>query len=163
MYKRQPKDSSFSTPVLANLNGRRVFYAGTGDGNVVCVDVRTGQPLWRFQTSQGGVNSSVVIHDGVLVTIHGKENIDAAEEGRMTGIKLPTTLAAPGEPQVILKDKDPKIADGKDWELWRHLFAMFTSSPAMADGRVYQFTKTGVLVCVDAKTGKVHYLSLIHI
>ncbi|HCU87944.1 MAG TPA: hypothetical protein DGP39_10460 [Verrucomicrobiales bacterium] len=152
-----PKDSSFSTPVLANLNGRRVFYAGTGDGNVVCVDVRTGQPLWRFQASQGGVNSSVVIHDGVLVTIHGKENIDAAEEGRMIGLKLPTTLAAPGEAQVILKDKDLKIADGKGWELWRHLFAMFTSSPALADGRVYQFTKTGVLVCVDAKTGKVHY------
>ena len=97
-----PKDSSFSTPVLANLNGRRVFYAGTGDGNVVCVDVRTGQPLWRFQASQGGVNSSVVIHDGVLVTIHGKENIDAAEEGRMLGLKLPPTLAAPSEEQVLL-------------------------------------------------------------
>ena len=56
-----PKDSSFSTPVLANVGARRVFYAGTGDGNVVCVDVRTGQPLWRFQLSHGGVNSSVVL------------------------------------------------------------------------------------------------------
>ena len=27
----------------------------------------------------------MVIHDGVLVSIHGKENIDAAEEGRMIG------------------------------------------------------------------------------
>ena len=44
-----PKDSSFSTPVLANVDGRRVFYVGTGDGNVACVDVRTGQALWRFQ------------------------------------------------------------------------------------------------------------------
>lgn len=149
-----PKDSSFSTPVLANLEGRRVFYAGTGDGNVVCVDVRTGQALWRFQASQGGVNSSVVIHDGVLVTIHGKENIDAAEEGRMIGMKLPTELPDPGEAQTILKDKSLKLADGKDWELWRHPFAMFTSSPVLANGRVYQVTKTGVLVCVEAKTGK---------
>ena len=149
-----PKDSSFSTPVLANVGGRRVFYVGTGDGNAACVDVRTGQALWRFQTSQGGVNSSVVIHEGVLVSIHGKENIDAAEEGRMIGIKLPTKLPAPGEPQMVLKDKNPEIADGKDWELWRHSFAMFTSSPVMADGRVYQVTKTGVLVCVEAKTGE---------
>jgi len=149
-----PKDSSFSTPVLANVGGRRVFYAGTGDGNVVCVDVRTGQPLWRFQLSQGGVNSSVVIHDGVLVTIHGKENVDAAVEGRMIGMKLPTELPAPGEPQKILKDKDLTVADGKGWELWRHQFAMFTSSPVMVGGRVYQVTKTGVLVCVEAKTGK---------
>jgi outer membrane protein assembly factor BamB len=149
-----PKDSSFSTPVLANVGARRVFYAGTGDGNVVCVDVRTGQPLWRFQLSQGGVNASVVVQDNILVAIHGKENIDSSGEGRMVGIKLPTQLPAPGEPQLILKDKDLKIADGKAWELWRLQHAMFTSSPAMADGRVYQVSKTGVLVCVDIKTGK---------
>ena len=152
-----PKDSSFSTPVLANIGGRRVFYAGTGDGNVVCVDVRTGQPLWRFQASQGGVNSSVVIHDGVLVTIHGKENIDASEEGRMIGIRLPKNLPNHGEAQLILKDKNPTIANGSEWELWRHPLSMFTSSPAVAEGRVYQVTKTGVLVCIDAKTGKLHY------
>jgi len=152
-----PKDSSFSTPVLANVGSRRVFYAGTGDGNVVCVDVRTGQELWRFQTSQGGVNASVVIHDGALVTIHGKENIDAAVEGRMIGIKLPTSLPAPGEPQTILKDKDLSKADGKEHELWRHQFAMFTSSPILVEGRVYQVTKTGVMVCVNAKTGKLYF------
>jgi outer membrane protein assembly factor BamB len=149
-----PKDSSFSTPVLANVGARRVFYAGTGDGNVVCVDVRTGQPLWRFQLSQGGVNASVVVQDNILVAIHGKENIDSSGEGRMVGIKLPTKLPAPGEPQMILKDKDLKIADGKAWELWRLHHAMFTSSPALANGRVYQVSKTGVLVCVDVKTGK---------
>ena len=108
-----PQDSSFSTPVLANVGARRVFYAGTGDGNVVCVDVRTGQPLWRYQLSHGGVNASVVVSGDTLVAIHGKENIDGSEEGRMVGIKLPTKLPAPGEPQLILKDKDPKIADGK--------------------------------------------------
>ena len=149
-----PKDSSFSTPVLANVGARRVFYVGTGDGNVVCVDVRTGQPLWRYQLSHGGVNSSVVISGGTLVSIHGKENIDSSDEGRMVGIKLPTQLPAPGEPQMILKDKDSKIADGKAWEKWRHHHAMFTSSPAMANGRVYQVSKTGVLVCVDIQSGK---------
>ena len=149
-----PQDSSFSTPVLANVGARRVFYAGTGDGNVVCVDVRTGQPLWRYQLSHGGVNASVVVSGDTLVAIHGKENIDGSEEGRMVGIKLPTKLPAPGEPQLILKDKDPKIADGKTWEKWRLQHSMFTSSPALANGRVYQVSKTGVLVCVDVKTGK---------
>ena len=149
-----PKDSSFSTPVLANVGARRVFYAGTGDGNVVCVDVRTGQPLWRFQLSQGGVNASVVVEGNILVAIHGKENIDSSGEGRMVGIKLPTKLPAPGESQLILKDKDLKIADGKAWEIWRLQHSMFTSSPALANGRVFQVSKTGVLVCVDIKTGK---------
>ncbi len=149
-----PKDSSFSTPVLANVGARRVFYAGTGDGNVVCVDVRTGQPLWRFQLSHGGVNSSVVIDGDTLVSIHGKENIDSSDEGRMVGIKLPTKLPGPGEAQMILKDKDLTVADGKEWQRWKLHHAMFTSSPVLVNGRAYQVSKTGVLVCVDVKTGK---------
>ena len=96
----------------------------------------------------------MVVQDNILVAIHGKENIDSSGEGRMVGIRIPTELPAPGEPQKILKDKDPKIADGKAWELWRLQHSMFTSSPVLVNGRVYQVSKTGVLVCVDIKTGK---------
>src|ERR1700722_17468085 len=39
----RPKDNSFSNPVLAWLDGKRVFYSATGDGSVVCVNARTGQ------------------------------------------------------------------------------------------------------------------------
>ena len=45
-----PKDSSFAPLTFEDLpDGRRVFYSGTGCGHVVCIDARTGQPLWRFQ------------------------------------------------------------------------------------------------------------------
>lgn len=40
-------DSSFSTPHIENRQGYRVFYAGTGCGNLVCVNIRTGEPMWR--------------------------------------------------------------------------------------------------------------------
>src|ERR1700756_2212347 len=43
----RPKDNSFSHPVLSWLNGKRVFYSATGDGAVVCVNARTGDPIWR--------------------------------------------------------------------------------------------------------------------
>ena len=56
-----PKDSSFSTPILAWENGRRVFYCGTGDGSVVCVNARTGDPIWRYQISAGGVNGTLLL------------------------------------------------------------------------------------------------------
>ena len=91
-----------------------VCFTSAWDGNVACVDVRTGQALWRFQSLQG-VNASVVIHDGVLVSIHGKENIGTAER-RMIGLLQPSS--APGEAQTILKDKD--LTALWDWELWRH-------------------------------------------
>ncbi len=144
----EPKDSSFSTPVLANVAGRRVFIAGTGCGNVACIDARTGQTLWRFQLSAGGVNCSVLVQDDVVVAIHGQENVDSSEEGRMVGIRMPAQLPAPGEPALVL---------GREDEVWRHPFSMFTSSGTLLNGRVYQVTKTGELVSVEAKTGKLYF------
>ena len=47
----RPLDSSFSTPVVGLYGYRKVLYAGTGCGNLVCFDARTGQALWRYQMS----------------------------------------------------------------------------------------------------------------
>jgi outer membrane protein assembly factor BamB len=53
----RPKDNSYSNPVLAWLDGRRVFYAATGDGGVVCVNMQTGQPIFRIPLFKAGINS----------------------------------------------------------------------------------------------------------
>jgi outer membrane protein assembly factor BamB len=140
----QPVDSSFAMPVFAKLEGRDVFYAGTGCGHVVCVDANTGKPLWRFHLSQGGVNSQVIL-DGPdkLIAVHGAENVDASNTGRMVCIKIPTTY--PKEPLVL----------GKDAEVWRNDdISAFSSSPVLAQGKVFSTISTGSLVCVDAATGK---------
>lgn len=142
-----PKDSSFSTPVFGWANGKRVFYAGTGCGNVVCVNARTGDPVWRFQFSYGGVNSSVLLHDNnKIIAIHGKENIDSSEVGRMAAIRIGKEPAAGEKGPVVL---------GSDDEIWRNPLNMFTSSPVLVGDRVYQLTHTGELVCVDANSGEI--------
>ena len=82
-----PKDSSFSTPILAWENGRRVFYCGTGDGSVVCVNARTGDPIWRYQISAGGVNGTLLLIEGALVAGHADENLDSSEIGRTVAVK----------------------------------------------------------------------------
>ena len=117
-----PKDSSFAPLVFENLpSGRRVFYSGTGCGHVVCIDARTGQALWRFQMSYGGVNAGVVIHDDSIIAVHGKENIDSTIIGRMVAIKKPLNLPALGEDILLL---------GKEHEIWRNNgIEAFTSSP----------------------------------
>jgi outer membrane protein assembly factor BamB len=140
----KPVDSSFAMPVFGKLEGHDVFYCGTGCGNVVCVDANTGTPLWRFQFSQGGVNSQVLLSGpDQLIAIHGAENIDASTTGRLVCIKIPTTY--PKEPLVL----------GKDAELWRNEgMTAFSSSPVLADGKIFTTVATGTLECVDAKTGK---------
>jgi outer membrane protein assembly factor BamB len=140
-----PKDSSFSMPIFAWDGNTRVFYAGTGCGNVVCVNAKTGVPIWRFQASIGGVNSSVVLHKDKVIAIHGRENIDSTEIGRMFAIKAGQRPKA-GEPQLVL---------GKESELWRNKLGIFTSSPVLVGDRIYQTVHTGDLNCIDANTGKI--------
>ena len=146
-----PKDSSFSPLIFEDLpDGRRVFYSGTGCGNIVCIDARTGQPLWRFQMSHGGVNSGVILHKDKVVAVHGKENLDSSVIGRMVAIKKPPNLPGVGEELLIL---------GKEDEAWRNSsMEAFTSSPVYKDGRIYTTIKRGELVCMDADTGEEYWV-----
>ena len=142
----QPIDSTFATPVYGDLGPQRVFYQGTGCGNIVCVNARTGEPVWRFLFSGSGVNSDVILAaPDKLIAIHGKENIDATNHGRMVMIKIPTEYPSGQKPVVL----------GKDAEIWRNDdFIAFSSSPILVDNRVYSTIATGSLVCADATTGK---------
>jgi len=146
-----PKDSSFSPLIFENLrDGRRVFYSGTGCGNVVCIDARTGQPLWRFQMSHGGVNSGVVLHRDKVIAIHGKENVDSSVIGRMVAIYKPEKLPVYGENIMVL---------GKEHEAWRNSsMESFTSTPVYKDGKLYTTIKRGELVCLDADSGEENWI-----
>lgn len=141
-----PIDSSFATPVFADLGNQRVFYVGTGCGNIVCVNARTGAPVWRFQLASGGVNSDVLLlGNDRLIAVHGKENIDSTNKGRLVCLKIPTEYPAAGSGPIVL---------GPEAELWRNdEHVAFSSSPILVDGRVYTTIATGSLLCADAETG----------
>ena len=140
-----PKDASFSFPVLATENGRRVLYAGLAGGHVVCVDVRTGDPLWRYQIAIGGVSTSPVLHGDSVIAIHGKENLDSSTIGRMVAIKRGARPAVGASPAVLTKNH----------ERWRNRLTGFSSSPVLVGNRVYQTVMTGELQCVSAESGEV--------
>ena len=143
-----PKDSSFSTPILAWENGRRVFYCGTGDGSVVCVNARTGDPIWRYQISAGGVNGTPLLVDGTLVAGHADENLDSSEIGRTVAVKTGA------EPRA--GSKEPAILDQTS-ELWRNSEILLTSSPTFANGTIYLVNKVGELCAIDPKSGTVNW------
>lgn len=147
------KDSSFSSPLLETRQGKRVFYAGTGCGNLVCVNAADGTPLWRFQATVGGVNASPVLVGDVVYAIHGTENLDSTETGRAFAVKLPADLNNTGG-TVDPEQGGAPLLD-KSSEAWRLPLEMFTSSPVLHDGKIYQMLKVGVLVCIDGKSGKV--------
>ncbi len=143
-----PKDSSFSTPVIADRDGRRVLYSGTGCGNIVAVDVATGAPLWRTRISAGGVNISPVLVGNTLVVSHAKENLDATNTGRMLALDVTAATEQAGP-------RDTPVLQG---ELWRNDDGVaLSSSPIVVDGIIYLVNMTGELVAVDLETGKTLY------
>jgi outer membrane protein assembly factor BamB len=143
----QPKDNSFAMPVLEWRGGKRLFYTGDGSGNIVCVNVRTGAPVWRYPVSAGGFNSSVVLHKGKVIGIHNDENRDSSNAGAMVAVKL---------------DAAPKPVEGggtpvleKSAEVWRNGLRVVSSSPVLVGDRLYQVDYTGNLNCVDPNTGRI--------
>jgi outer membrane protein assembly factor BamB len=141
-----PVDSSFSTPVVETRDGRRVMYYTTGCGHVVCVNARNGEAHWKMPISKNGVNASVVLHNGTLITIHGDENLDNTEKGRMVCIKLPETLSAPTGPESQVL---PPSA-----EVWRLPLSATSSSPVLVGDVVYQLDDGATLYAINATTGK---------
>lgn len=142
-----PVDSAFSTPVLETRDGKRVAYYTTGCGHIVCLNTRNGKPYWKMPICKNGVNASVVLHKDNLIAIHGDENIDSTEKGRMVCIKRPEKLTAPVPPATESTTLEPSV------EVWRFPIGATSSSPVVVGDVIYQLTDGGELYAIDANTG----------
>lgn len=141
-----PKDNTFGIPVFGKQGTKQVFYTGSGDGSILCANARTGETIWRYPISAGGMNASVVLYKDTVIGIHADENLDSSDAGRMTALRTtgPTTRAETGPPLL-----------NRTAEVWRNDLSAISSSPVLVGNRIYQTIKTGQLMAVDADTGKV--------
>ena len=141
----QPKDNSFSHPYLGWLDGKRVLYTALGDGSVVCVNARTGDPIWRVPLFRAGINATVLVHkNDKVIAIFGTPY----EPGQMVALKIPKVPApSPSTGAVVVARSQV--------ELWANDLSTSTSSPILVGDRVYVVTEKGDLCAVDANTGKI--------
>jgi outer membrane protein assembly factor BamB len=143
----QPKDNSFSHPQLGWYHGRRVFFAAVGDGSVVCVNARTGDPIWRVQLFRAGINATVLVHNNdKVIAIYGTPY----ELGQMVAMKMPDVMptnAAAG----------PVVLERKSLELWADDISSSTSSPILVGDTIYVVAEKGDLCAVNANTGAIDW------
>ncbi len=133
----KPEDTTYSTPVVAVIDGQRLLIAGNADGSIYAMNARTGQKVWGFTLSQRGVNSSVVVDGYRVYAAHGDENFDSTAMGR-----------------VVCIDGRGSGDITKTHEIWRRDgLEVGYSSPLLHGGRLYVVTNAGVLCCLDAKSG----------
>jgi outer membrane protein assembly factor BamB len=142
-----PKDNSFSQPVFSWLNGCRIFYSATGDGAVVCVNARTGEPLWRVPLTKAGINSAVLVHNNdKVISIYGTPY----EPGRLVALKISKAM-----PTNV--DSAPVVLDRGAVQLWSDEISTSTSSPILVGDTVYVVSEKGDFCAVDANTGNVFW------
>jgi outer membrane protein assembly factor BamB len=142
-----PKDNSFSHPCLGWYQGRRVFFCATGDGSVVCVNARTGDPLWRVGLFRAGINAAVLVHrNDKIIAIYGTPY----ELGQMVALKMPDALPANAA-------AGPVVLDRKQLELWTADISSSASSPILVGDTIYGVAEKGDLCAVDANTGKLKW------
>jgi outer membrane protein assembly factor BamB len=154
----QPKDNSFAMPVLSWRQGKRVFYTGDGSGNLVCVNLRTGAPIWRYPISAGGFNSSVVLYKGKVIGIHSDENRDSSTIGAMVAVRLdaePRPVETGGGVGTPTPGPAGTPVLDKSAEAWRNELRAVSSSPVLVGDRLYQVDYIGNLCAVDPESGRV--------
>ena len=82
----RPFDTTYSPPIVADIEGTRLLIAGGGDGTVHAIKVWTGEPVWKYVISKRGVNTGVALSGNTAVVTHSEENLDTSEMGLIAAI-----------------------------------------------------------------------------
>jgi outer membrane protein assembly factor BamB len=132
---RPDGNTNWSGPVVISYAGRKQIIV-SASRKVHAYDFETGKPLWEC----AGLGQNTIpapVTDGSLVFV-------------MSGFRNPNLLAI-----RLGRDGDLTGTDAVVWQNQRG--NSYTSSPVLADGKLYVLTDSGMLSCFDAKTGKAYY------
>jgi outer membrane protein assembly factor BamB len=148
---------------------------------IVALDKRDGKELWRASREELSSWSAplVVTHNGgkqVVVSASNRVRSYEAGSGKLlwesAGLGsnvIPAPVAAGGMVWVMSGHRDPNLLairlgrsgdlTGTDAILWTNNRGNpYSSSPVLHDGKLYFVTDSGMLSCLNAKTGEPHYL-----
>ena len=134
----RPLDTTYSTPIAADINGTRLIIAGGGDGSVQALKAQTGEQVWRYEAAKRGVNTGVVMNGTAAIVSHSEENFDTSEMGLLAALDA-TAKGAIGPPQIKWSVKG---------------FQGGFSSPVIDGDSVYQVDNGSVLYAFDLTSGK---------
>ncbi len=137
--RRYPADQAYSTPLVIRV-GERDQVVSVGAYRAAAYDPESGKEIWRVSYPDGFSNVPRPVFGHGLVYL-------------ATGFQQPSLLAvrADGTGDVT----KTHIA----WTLQRG--APYTPSPLLVGDELYVMNDLGILSCLDARTGAVHWLQRI--
>lgn len=138
----------YASPIMYEWQGRRQLISH-GSDYIVGHDLKDGREIWRCGGFQDGgydiyrhfVATPIIVDDLIVAP--------SAKNG-------PVFALVPGDAQGLISEK-PEVFR---WKQPRD--TPDTVSPTVSNGLVYMALDNGILLCVDAKTGKQHYKQRTH-
>lgn len=123
---------SFSTPLIATIDGKEQVIS-VGSGVVMSLDPKTGKEIWRVKTGSGfSVVPKPVIGNGLVYVC--------------TGYTAPTLIA------IKPDGKGDVTSTHIVWTAKKNVPA--NPSVLLVDDAVYMISDSGILSCLDAKSGE---------
>lgn len=131
-----PRDTYYSVPVIAEINGERLVISGGGDGGVHAFKANTGEKVWSYVFGEGAINCSPVVHGSRVYVGHGEENPDTNKQGRV--ICLDAAQVTNGKPKLVWEKAGIKVK---------------YCSPVLHEDRLYVCDEGAQMYCLDASKG----------
>ena len=129
------EDSSWSAPLVVDYKGKKQIITSAAS-KVRSYDLETGKILWQCSGLGPNVIPAPVVKDGVVYV--------------MSGFRSPNLMA-------LRIDHTGDIA-GTDAVLWQNKRGnSYTASPVLFEDKLYFVTDSGMLSCLNAKTGEPYY------
>jgi outer membrane protein assembly factor BamB len=133
--RRDPFDQAYSTPLVIRV-GERDEVVSVGAYRAAAYDPGTGEEIWRVSYDDGFSNVPLPVYGHGLVYI-------------ATGFQDPSLLA------VRADGKGDVTKTHVAWRTSRG--APYTPSPLLVGGELYVVNDLGIVSCLDAVTGTLHW------
>lgn len=175
-----PYDTTYSAPVLTAFNGQAAMVFASGDGGVHAFQPRTGKPIWKYDVSGRGINTTPLVVGNTVFCGHPEENLDSTAMGAVFAINGGATgdltgtenelwrvkemfvgRAAPlqiGDYLYVIDDRakmhvlNPETGEETDTE---RMGTMQRSSPVYVDGYIWNIENNGRWFVLKARKDQV--------
>lgn len=164
----RPEDTTYCTPIITTFNGQAAMVFGAADGAMHAIQPRTGRQIWRYDASHRGINTTPLVHEGIVYCGHSEQNtadtdvlgalfaFDGRTQGQITEPdllwKIPARTVGRSQP-LLWGDRLYALEDGAT--LWvinaltgedigrQKLGRIMFGSMVFGDGKIYVGEATG--------------------
>jgi outer membrane protein assembly factor BamB len=172
----------FGEGVAAVLDGNSLYlkFDQEQGSHLLALDKQTGKEIWRVSRDEGSSWSPplIITHNGrrqMIVSASAKVRSYDPATGKLiwecAGLGsnvIPAPVISGGVVYVMSGHRDPNLLAirlGHEGDLTRTDAILwtnnrgnsYTASPVLHDGKLYFVSDSGMLSCLDARTGKAHY------